>query len=389
MFVMSKIEKKVEKRNGKFSKMKKKTVNFAKLLWECITYKIVLFIMAFAYGIFVFSGFRANVQNEINENTKTFLTSMVNESSEKIEMKINDEFIVLQTLALYYDEDIELSMTQRMLDEMLKTHEFQGVCIVDKEKNEIVKAGTVEIDDSEFVDNALNGTNSISTIYIDKKGNELISLAVPVYSKTEQNNENDSDDGTGEENDNNENEDSKNDNSKNYANIAGVLICSYNIEQFTNIIDTSTIEQIGTTIISQEDGTLVSRPESVNSTNLFTFLDSINIKNEKSIEKLKKSITNGQTGIIIYGKDKYKRYICYNIVSDTKWYSVSIVSADSIEPVAKRVSRRAVNFTIHMCFVVVVYFLITFAIDINIIRKNRNKNNDTCNSEKDESTETA
>lgn len=389
MFVMSKIEKKVEKRNGKFSKMKKKTVNFAKLLWECITYKIVLFIMAFAYGIFVFSGFRANVQNEINENTKTFLTSMVNESSEKIEMKINDEFIVLQTLALYYDEDIELSMTQRMLDEMLKTHEFQGVCIVDKEKNEIVKAGTVEIDDSEFVDNALNGTNSISTIYIDKKGNELISLAVPVYSKTEQNNENDSDDGTGEENDNNENKDSKNDNSKNYANIAGVLICSYNIEQFTNIIDTSTIEQIGTTIISQEDGTLVSRPESVNSTNLFTFLDSINIKNEKSIEKLKKSITNGQTGIIIYGKDKYKRYICYNIVSDTKWYSVSIVSADSIEPVAKRVSRRAVNFTIHMCFVVVVYFLITFAIDINIIRKNRNKNNDTCNSEKDESTETA
>lgn len=389
MFVMSKIEKNVEKRNGKFSKMKKKTVNFAKLLWECITYKIVLFIMAFAYGIFVFSGFRANVQNEINENTKTFLTSMVNESSEKIEMKINDEFIVLQTLALYYDEDIELSMTQRMLDEMLKTHEFQGVCIVDKEKNEIVKAGTVEIDDSEFVDNALNGTNSISTIYIDKKGNELISLAVPVYSKTEQNNENDSDDGTGEENDNNENKDSKNDNSKNYANIAGVLICSYNIEQFTNIIDTSTIEQIGTTIISQEDGTLVSRPESVNSTNLFTFLDSINIKNEKSIEKLKKSITNGQTGIIIYGKDKYKRYICYNIVSDTKWYSVSIVSADSIEPVAKRVSRRAVNFTIHMCFVVVVYFLITFAIDINIIRKNRNKNNDTCNSEKDESTETA
>ena len=384
---MSKIEKKVEKRNGKFSKMKKKTVNFAKLLWECITYKIVLFIMAFAYGIFVFSGFRANVQNEINENTKTFLTSMVNESSEKIEMKINDEFIVLQTLALYYDEDIELSMTQRMLDEMLKTHEFQGVCIVDKEKNEIVKAGTVEIDDSEFVDNALNGTNSISTIYIDKKGNELISLAVPVYSKTEQNNENDSDDGTGEENDNNENEDSKKDNSKNYANIAGVLICSYNIEQFTNIIDTSTIEQIGTTIISQEDGTLVSRPESVNSTNLFTFLDSINIKNEKSIEKLKKSITNGQTGIIIYGKDKYKRYICYNIVSDTKWYSVSIVSADSIEPVAKRVSGRAVNFTIHMCFVVVVYFLITFAIDINIIRKNRN--NDTCNSEKDESTETA
>ncbi len=386
---MSKIEKNVEKRNGKFSKMKKKTVNFAKLLWECITYKIVLFIMAFAYGIFVFSGFRANVQNEINENTKTFLTSMVNESSEKIEMKINDEFIVLQTLALYYDEDIELSMTQRMLDEMLKTHAFQGVCIVDKEKNEIVKAGTVEIDDSEFVDNALNGTNSISTIYIDKKGNELISLAVPVYSKTEQNNENDSDDGTGEENDNNENEDSKKDNSKNYANIAGVLICSYNIEQFTNIIDTSTIEQIGTTIISQEDGTLVSRPESVNSTNLFTFLDSINIKNEKSIEKLKKSITNGQTGIIIYGKDKYKRYICYNIVSDTKWYSVSIVSADSIEPVAKRVSRRAVNFTIHMCFVVVVYFLITFAIDINIIRKNRNKNNDTCNSEKDESTETA
>ncbi|MBQ3665421.1 MAG: cache domain-containing protein [Lachnospiraceae bacterium] len=338
---MSKKQKKDENKISKFLKMKRKTVNFAKLLWECMTYKIVLFIIAFAYGIYVFSGFRANVENEINENTKTYLGSMVNESLEKIEMKIHDEFTVLGTMALFYDDETQIDLTQSLLDEMVKTHAFQGISIVDAGKNEVVKSGIVETNDNELIEDALEGYNSISSIYADQNDNEIISLAVPVYDDEE---------------------------------INGVMICSYNIEQFTNIIDTSTFEQIGTTIISQEDGTLVSRPESVNSTNLFSFLDSININNEKSIEKLKKSITNGQAGIITYGKEKHKRYICYNIVPDTNWYSVSIVSADSIEPVAKRVSRLAVAFIIHMCFVVVVYFLITFGIDMNVIRKNRKKN---------------
>lgn len=336
--------KKEKEKTKKFrlNKIKREIVDFSKLLWACITYKMVLLIIAVIYVVYAFSGFRGSVQKQINKNTESYLSLMVSESLERIHIKMNDEFIVLNTMALFYDgeEEIDLDTTRNMLEDVIGTHNFVGVRILDSSLNEIISLGKNKIcETSEFYDNALKGNNAISPIIVDEEEEiEYINLAVPVYN--------------------------------NGKKIIGILSCNYEIDAFTKILDTSSFEQLGTTLISQEDGILVSRPESVGkNTNLFMLLDSININNEKSIKKLKKSITNGQSGIITYGTGKHKRYICYDVVPDTNWYSVSIVSAGAIEPVAKKVSSLAMNFAYKISVIFVIYILITLIIDISMARK--------------------
>lgn len=323
--------------------LKASIVDFSKLLWTCITYKFILLIIAALYIAYSFTGFKSDVQKQINKNTKVYLTSMVSESLEKIRLKINDEYNVLKTLSLLYDEndEIDIDMTSNLLEKALNAHEFVGLSLVSANKDEVLTIGdSVSYDHNEFLDNILNGNNGVSTIIADEKNNvEYICLGVPVY---------------------------KNDK------IVGALICNYDIQEFTEIIDTSSFEKIGTTFISQEDGILVARPDAVGkNTNLFVLLDSINIKNEKSIAKLKKQIKNGRSGIITYGSGKHKRYICYDIVPDTNWYSVSIVSANTIEPVAKKVSSYAYSFAYTLSVVFIIYILITMTMDIKIAKKKK------------------
>lgn len=342
----SKREKKIE--SGKSSRinlgnLKASIVDFSKLLWTCITYKFILLIIAALYIAYSFTGFKSDVQKQINKNTEVYLTSMVSESLEKIRLKINDEYNVLKTLSLLYDEndEIDIDMTSNLLEKALNAHEFVGLSLVSANKDEVLTIGdSVSYDHNEFLDNILNGNNGVSTIIADEKNNvEYICLGVPVY---------------------------KNDK------IVGALICDYDIQEFTEIIDTSSFEKLGTTFISQEDGILVARPDAVGkNTNLFVLLDSINIKNEKSIAKLKKQIKNGRSGIITYGSGKHKRYICYDIVPDTNWYSVSIVSANTIEPVAKKVSSYAYSFAYTLSVVFIIYILITMTMDIKIAKKKK------------------
>ena len=336
-------EKKKEK--NKIKNLKRGIVDFSKLLWECITYKMIFLIIAVVFVVYAFSIFRGSVQKQINKNTESYLSSMVSESLEKIHLKINDEFTVLRTIALFYDgeDEIDIETTESMMQDLMDSHSFVGIRILDKNMQQIFALGTnLQESTDEFLDTAIQGNQSISSISVDEENDiEYISLAVPIFHEEE---------------------------------IIGVLACNYDIDEFTKIIDTSSFEQLGTTFISQEDGILVSRPESVGkNTNLFVLLDSININNEKSIKKLKKSITNGQSGIITYGEGKHKRYICYDVVPDTEWYAVSIVSANAIEPVAKKVSSLAMQFAYESSFVFVVYILVTLGIDIRIAKKKQNK----------------
>ena len=326
--------------------LKASIVDFSKLLWTCITYKFILLIIAALYIAYSFTGFKSDVQKQINKNTKVYLTSMVSESLEKIRLKINDEYNVLKNLSLLFDvyEDFDFDMTSNLLEKALNAHEFVGLSLVSANKDEVLTIGdSVSYDHNEFLDNILNGNNGVSTIIADEKNKvEYICLGVPVY---------------------------KNDK------IVGALICNYDIQEFTEIIDTSSFEKLGTTFISQEDGILVARPDAVGkNTNLFVLLDSINIKNEKSIAKLKKQIKNGRSGIITYGSGKHKRYICYDIVPDTNWYSVSIVSANTIEPVAKKVSSYAYSFAYTLSVVFIIYILITMTMDIKIAKKKKMSN---------------
>lgn len=335
-------ENKDVKKKFHLSKIKDGIVDFSKLLWACITWKLILLIVAAAFVGHFFLNFKSSVQKQINKSTRNYLSSMVTESLEKMRLKINDEYSVISTLALLFDDNDEIGIdnASEILEKEMDAHDFVGIDLIAKDSSKILSVGASVMYDEDFIGSILSGSRAISTIIVDdKKGAEYICMGVPVYMN---------------------------------GRVNGALICEYDIKEFSEIIDTSLFGKVGTTFISQEDGILVLRPESAGGgNNLFVLLDSINIDNEKSIKKLKKSIKNGQSGVITYGSGKHKRYICYDIVPDTDWYSVSIVSSDAIEPITKKVSTLAFNFALKISIIFVLYVIIVLTIDIRMAKRKR------------------
>lgn len=335
-----KVGKKIE-----LGKIKSGIIDFTKLLYACVTYKMILLVVAVVICVFIFSDYKESVQKKINNSAEENITYMVDESLEKIRLKINDEFTVLKTLAVIYNdtEPETISEIETFYSEILAGHNFEGIKLLNTDKEEIISLGTnVSFEAEEFYEDILAGNQKISQAIFDEENNEeYIYLGVPVYEADK---------------------------------IVGILSCNYKIEEITKILDASSFEKFGTTFISQEDGILVARPESVGkNTNLFVLLDSININNVDSIKKLKKSIANGQSGIITYGEGKHKRYICYDVVPDTGWYAVSIVSANEIVPLESSVSKLALNLSVNIAFVFVFYIVLTLGIDIKLLKKKRNQ----------------
>ena len=69
---------------------KNKTKGFFSLLVESITYKVVIFAIFAVYLVYSFAVYRSSIQSQINKNTKAHLSEIVNESLEKVHIKIND-----------------------------------------------------------------------------------------------------------------------------------------------------------------------------------------------------------------------------------------------------------------------------------------------------------
>ena len=327
-------------KNSFFKKSANKIIDFSKLLWSVITYKFVLLIIAVIIVVNLFAIFRSIVKRKIDENTEQSIESMATEGLEKIRIRINDEFSVLSTLSLLYDgnEEINLETTKEMFEIAINSHQFVGIDLLTASNERVLSLGSnVKYEDEIFIESILTGENTVSSIFFDENKNEYICLGVPIYKN-----------GT----------------------IIGALIGEYEIKEFTNILDTSSFGQVGSIFISEEDGRLVARPESVGeNTNLFDLLDSININNEKKIEQLKKNLVKGRSGIITYGNSKYKRYICYNVIPDTNWYAISIVSGNLMDETAHKVSESAVHFAIEVSFVFAIYILITIGMDIRLLKK--------------------
>lgn len=313
----------------------KKCIRKIKWCISKITYKMVMMVIGIVLVVIAYTSFKVSINNQINDNTKVYLSSVLDESLDRVGIKVNEEINILKTIAAIFnnEEDLNGEGTNQHLTEQLKLHGFLGIHLVDKTGKTITSIGYTSTGAAmDYMKQCEEKGYCISSvIWNENDKEEYIDLSVPLYYQNE--------------------------------NI-GILVCSYDMNEFTEIIDSSYFEKIGTTFISQEDGTLISRPESVgNNTNLFKMLDSINTYNEKSIRKLKNSIQNGESGIITYGNGKYKRYICYKVIPETSWYSVSIISSSAIEPLAKKISKLSMVLAMEIAAICALYISIIVIVE--------------------------
>ena len=330
-----------EKKTNTLNKLTKGIIDFSKLLWQCITFKFVLMICAVIIVIFSFSQFKKEIERNIDNNALRTLEDTVSNSIEIIELKINDEFSVLSTLALLYDPNDSATITNpnEKLKLAMQKHDFVDIEMLDADKTFVY--GTSEIEcDEEFVKKVYKCKNSVSNVITSEDGNKYICLGVPVFEGTENN-----------------------------KSVTGAVICKYDSKKFTELIYDSSFEN--NTFIAQSDGTLIYKPKSITAkATLFDILNT-NINDEKKVKKIEKNIKNGIPNSIKYNPGSHKMFIRYDIVPDSEWFYISIVSVDEINPLTPKVSGAAYRFSIYVGVVFMIYIIIAFALDIRVIKKEK------------------
>lgn len=319
------------------SKLKLKIKQILKKInMEILFLLIIIVAISLSYKIY-----KSQIEKTVNHNTTLLLQEIIDESIDDISIKINDTFIKMEAMSSFIGQYDDIQC-EEVIDALQKHDEqdlkmFSGIIKQDglgltAEKTEF----QADFEDWYF-EEALSGERSISGVLSsDKYDGEYIILAVPVVHDDE---------------------------------ICGVLQCAYDIQMFTGLIGETSIGKKGTTFIAQNDGKLVSRPESVGSyDNLFELLDSFS-NNQTTIGKLKKQIKNRESGILTLNTGKYKRYVCYSTIPETDWYAVSIVSSGALEDVTDRITNYALMLSVGITVVFSLYILYWFVVHyINVTR---------------------
>lgn len=361
-----------------FSALKTEISDFSVVLRRFVTYKFILMLIALIMCGHYFSNYRSSVQKKINKNSTEYCKSVVKESIEKMDIRIDDEFTVLETLAIIYrgntSEDIET--TAEYYNEIYLSGDFESINAINAGKQTLISIGQPILGDlDEFYDAILDGENMISDIQYDDDSSGFICLGVPIY-KNGSNNVNEFNDYDSEDE------------------IIGALVCKYKAEVLTSIIDTSYFEEIGgNTLVAQADGTVIVHPDNIKgNSNLFNIMDSFKEKDKKTIEKIEKDIkggrlVDGEIYVKEYDEGIHKRYICYSKVDNSDWYSLSIISNSAINKVAKKVQRRASKLMFQFVFIFVIYVIIVIAVDIKAYKKEKIEQNLKNTEKKDKITE--
>jgi len=315
------------------NKINSNFIKFGKLIWSVITYKVVLIIIMACYIIYLLNSFESYVQSKLTKYDKVYLSSLNNDSIQKVKLSIEDEFKVLENLSLMCKDNY--TENNEYFTETLESNDYVGIVVLDNDLDERFSVGVKPDYNVEgFLDNVMKGKNTISKIITSETDSvNYICLGTPLYDETSEM-------------------------------VSGAFVCIYEAETFTNVVNASSFGKIGDIFIVEQNGKIIAGTSSVSvDDNVFNILESV----DKSIsKKLKKSLLNNQSGTLTYGDDNYKRYVSYDEIDDTDWYYVSLVSEKSLSSTSKHISKRAYKLIKNIVILFTVFIFVTMIIDINI-----------------------
>lgn len=281
-------------------------------LRQKITYKMVLFLGLVIYTIAMVMICRNTILVQKDKYVDRYIKALMDETNYKTEIKIDEKFSFLSTIAECISESDfkDTDDINKCIDIIRKTEGSNYVYLTIDEEVFGDKPFNLIFMEEDYYKRSMEGERGISEIKV-ANNTEYVMFSVPVF---------------------------KNDK------VIGVLQCGYDINVFENLIENSAFNKKGETFVAQNDGILITRPESIgDSTNLFELLSRVESGSEKTLKKLKTKLENGVSGVVQYetGKSKNKRYICYYNIPKCNWYAVTIASESAIDPQAVKIIKAS------------------------------------------------
>ena len=253
----------------------------SKLIW--LTALILLSVVSLV--LVSFTNTSKKVNRKVSKYINPYMTDIMNENADNIAVKINGNFKTLEALSLVIasQDDLKSDAVRDLLNAEQEQNKMKLNLVFEDGTSLNEALACEDMASQHFLKSAFNGKNTVSDIVMAKNSKEKeILFCVPVTGKDQK--------------------------------VNAVLMSAYNIQEFTEIIGASVFNGKADSFIAQQDGTLVAKPETVAADNIFTMLKSIVMEEEKTVSKLQKSFANGDTGLLVIGEGKYKRYICLSLI---------------------------------------------------------------------------
>lgn len=268
--------------------------------------------------------FEVGLKESIQKSTNRKLIEIVQQNKERIKLKIEDTYNLMETIALFIGQSDNIYSEEIMenLRKQSKNNSFIRMAVTGAEGIGYTQDGVMlDISDREYFINGMKGENTISQVTISRiDGKESIIFAVPIYKEEE---------------------------------IIGVLRTVYQLEEFTELLEMKNVDKTGISLIIQSDGTSVSRPEILNGEkNFIKFLRSEKIVTEKAITQVEEYLRNDEErGLFNCSKNNHFTLI-FEKIGINDWYIISIIKGEIYDEQLDNIFKISVSVIMQvLCFV--------------------------------------
>ncbi len=289
---------------------------------------ILVIIVIMVTNVLAYFKFEENVQSDLKSQTQKHITTIVEDTVEFFNLKMEKRVASVEALALFIGtfEDWTNDNVTSALSAQAAVEGYSDYDIINTDG---IGINGADYSQNKNFKNALGGVSVVKES-VDEFGDiEGVDYYVPIY--------------YGED-------------------TTGVLKITTSLEQFTDFIDFSELSNLGNIFIVKKDGTLLSRGDGLDEVDNISqilsdketvakkLINSMKVRNKGNI-----SITNGEN----------KQYFGYCKSDYNNWYVLSLISSNAVESKISEINNEGKVFFMQIAFlfvVLVLYFIYTMII---------------------------
>ncbi len=286
---------------------------------------ILVIIVIMVTNVLAYFKFEENVQNDLKSQTQNHITTIVEDTVEFFNLKMEKRVASVEALALFIGtfEDWSSANVSSALSAQAAVEGYSDYDIINTEGMSIKN---VDYSKNKNFINAFNGSSVVKEA-VDEFGEiNGVDYYVPIY--------------YGEE-------------------TTGVLKITTSLEQFTDFIDFSELSNLGNIFIVKKDGTLLSRGDGLDEVDNIT---QILGEQESVAKKLINSMKVRNKGNVSITNAENKQYFGYCKSDYNNWYVLSLISSNAVESKISEINNEGKVFFIQIAVlfvVLVLYFIYT------------------------------
>lgn len=289
---------------------------------------ILVIIVIMVTNVLAYFKFEENVQSDLKSQTQKHITTIVEDTVEFFNLKMEKRVASVEALALFIGtfEDWTNDNVTSALSAQAAVEGYSDYDIINTEGMSI---NDIDYSSNKNFKSALNGVSVVKEA-VDEFGDiEGVDYFVPI----------------------------------NYGDeTTGVLKITTSLEQFTDFIDFSELSNLGNIFIVKKDGTLLSRGDGLDEVDNISQIFS---QNEVVAKKLINSMKVRNKGNVSITNGENKQYFGYCKSDYNNWYVLSLISSNAVESKITEINNEGKVFFMQIAFlfvVLVLYFIYTMII---------------------------